>query len=248
MSLKGWSKPGVKREGGKRMKHQNEVPRARSEPVDIQDEVISALLWRAGELLDGRLSDERGGERTPCRSEFLSLGNGLMLPTVFERLFQILPQPIAHNLPAWSERPKLGRRETQVLQELAKGRLLKEIPRHIPPAKNGKPITEVTVKMFVKRIYEKLNVSSHAAWELLLFLIGSLSGLVHEEHVRVEERKGIIFEFTPDGRLVRSLDGEGNLSSPLILPDYQKPQRMSTDFRFAFSQGGWRWRNGGNVE
>lgn len=215
--------------------------------------------------------------RNFSKNSHYPLGNGLMLPTVFERLFQTPPQPVAHNLPAWSERPKLGRRETQVLQELAKGRLLKEIPRYIPPAKNGKPINVLTVKMYVKSLKEKLNVSSHeeavtkaaalgllplnlsdllrpmqdnkdvsfnafvttllvgiekgqqnaqaaparqlAALGLMLFFTASLSGLVHEGHVYAKEHegKGIIFEFTSDGQLVRSFDGGGNLMRPTAL-------------------------------
>jgi hypothetical protein len=65
------------------MKHQSEIPCAQSEPVDLQDEVISALLWRAGELLDS--SSGAFGNRPTIRPE-----QGFLLTPVAS---QCVPEP-----------------------------------------------------------------------------------------------------------------------------------------------------------
>lgn len=53
-----------------------------------------------------------------------TLGTGVLLQLVFARLFPGQPQPFAVLLPNYGKpngRPRLGRRELQVLQEMAKG-------------------------------------------------------------------------------------------------------------------------------
>lgn len=159
------------------MKRNNHVPCAQSEPADLQDEVISALLWRAGELLEGH---QRGTAFTPFQAalnhlldvvhqnpelsrllEILpqALGNGLIVQSVFARLFNTQPQPLANVLPAYSEKkPTLTQREREILIEIAKGRLVKEIPAHIPPTRDGTPVAEETVRRHLTHIYRKLDV------------------------------------------------------------------------------------------
>ncbi len=273
------------------MRRKVEIPCAQSEPVNLQDEVVSALLRRAGTLMDRQQSSfsptlfqaavnnllavvEEDSDLAQLLGKLpQALGNGILLPTVFARLFSTQPQPIANPLPAWSENPKLGRREVQVLQELAKGRLQKEIPQHLPPTKNGKPMTLGTVKKHIRHVYEKLQVASPqeavakaaalgllpldlgalirpmqdrkdlsfnpfaapmltgidfeqktgrsepirqlAALGLLLFLLAPLRGFVRYTHAGDLQRKGIIFEFTPEGHPVHSFSHEGNLICPL---------------------------------
>jgi DNA-binding CsgD family transcriptional regulator len=176
------------------MRPNPDIPCAQSKPADAQDEVISALLYRAGELLDGQLGalGSRPYDRTqtvravskhaptPLQTALdnllaivqqdaelsrllailpQALGNGLILQSVFARLFDTQPQPLAHVLPAYSEKkPTLTQREREVLTEVARGRLINEIPAHIPPTRDGTPVAADTVKRHLTHIYRKLDV------------------------------------------------------------------------------------------
>ncbi len=277
----------------KHVKQNVDIPCARSEPHDLEDEVISALLWQAGELLDCRERTPCRSQRTPCRSEFqtaldnlltvvgqdgdlsrlletlpLVLGSGVLLQPLFAHLFPQPPHPIAVSY-SGNGSPRLGQREVEVLHEMAKGRSQKEIARRLFIAPN-------TVKTHIRNLYAKLEVDNpqeavtkatalgllpfdfaklvhpegiaidvdfnafanacltgagcgqqgeaepmrqFAALGLLFFLLSPLTALVRYERAAADslQRKGFLFEFTSDGHLVRSLDGEGRLKSPSAL-------------------------------
>ncbi len=132
------------------MKPNNEVLCAQSEPLDLHDEVISALVWCAAELLDWtKCKDTSPDASTPLQAALdnlftavgqnekltrlletlpQALGDGLLLQVAFTRLFETSPQPIA-RVPFSAEdgRPALTPRELEVLREMAKGRFEKEI-------------------------------------------------------------------------------------------------------------------------
>lgn len=151
-----------------------ELPPAQSQPVDPADTVISALLWNAdalyrrlggerergddtsgfGSLLDSLLPFTR--DEGPF-SRFLedlpqALGSGILLPSLFTRIFQTALQPIA--LPTTHENAfSVGKREIEILQEMAKGRSKKEIAEHLF-------ISPGTVKKHFSNLYHKLEVNS----------------------------------------------------------------------------------------
>ncbi len=59
-----------------------------------------------------------------------------------------------------------------------------------------------------------------AAMGLMLFLLSPLTVLVRESLMdtsRLGKGRGVLFEFTPDGHLIRSFDGEGELRHPIAL-------------------------------
>ncbi len=102
------------------MTPKTEIPCAQSEPLNVEDAVASALLWRAGELLRRRQSSfqtlfddllthvESDGELARLLEELpQALGSGIILQPLFARLFPQQPQPIAVDLTGRG-RPKLG--------------------------------------------------------------------------------------------------------------------------------------------
>lgn len=275
------------------MKQNADIPCAQSAPINLEDEVLSALLWRAGELLEWLQSKEQTtavtSHQLPVPGHWLlaldnvlsvvaqdgdlsrlleqlpqALGNGVLLQFVFARLFPGEPQPLAVSLPVENGRPKLGRREVEVLQEMAKGRSRKEIAEHLF-------IASTTVKTHMKNLYAKLEVdnpqkavakaaalgllpfdladfiqpmrdkrvlnystlayalgrafpSQPEEWAeplrrlallgLLLFLLAPSSAYIRPHPDDHSRRRGILFEFTPDGHRVRSFDGGGSLNDP----------------------------------
>ena len=261
------------------MSRKTDIPCAQSEPLNTEDAVISALLWRAGELLRRRQSSfqtlfdnllthvENDGELARLLEELpQTLGSGIILQPLFARLFPQQPQPIAVDLTGRG-RPKLGRREVEILQEMAKGRSKKEIAEHLF-------ISPGTVKKHFDNLYAKLEVDNpqeavakavalglltfdfadlvqpmrdrrdlnfntlahlllhgtdagrEQGWNeptrqlallgLLLFLLMPLHELGRRDRVSADrlQTKGVVFEFTPDGHLVRSFDGQRELRRP----------------------------------
>lgn len=157
------------------MEPNSEIPCARSEPINTEDAVVSALLWRAGETWGRQKgAQESKSAPTPFQSQLESLlhaveqddglqrllhdlpailGSGLLLQPIFTRLFPVPPQPIATSVPSSPALPKLTRREQEILQEMAKGRSKKEIAEHLF-------ISAKTVKTHVDNIYNKLEVNT----------------------------------------------------------------------------------------
>lgn len=144
--------------------------RAHSEPIDGEDAVFSAMLEYAAALLDAPAQDALAcafrarvdgllalftEEAEPCR--FLEslpdfFGNGLLLHTVFSRLFPSVSHPLIAAVPD-TPPPVLTRRERQVLCELAKGGSGHDIAEHLF-------ISEKTVKKHLENLRHKLHAES----------------------------------------------------------------------------------------
>src|SRR5690348_6208939 len=115
------------------------IPCAHSEPRDIEDAVISALLRQAGHLAvqqtDGQTASpfaglteqllravEQDTELARLMEELpKALGSGALLQSVFLRLFPPTDRPIAVSRSETTD-PRLTGREREVLLEMAKGR------------------------------------------------------------------------------------------------------------------------------
>src|SRR5439155_10901857 len=121
------------------------IPNAKSEPIDLEDSVLSALLRLAGELALQH-SGQASASPVPKLIEQLltsvdldpemarlmeelpvALGGGALLQSVFIRMFPAKARPIAFTRSSENPNPNLTTREREVLMEMAKGRSKKEI-------------------------------------------------------------------------------------------------------------------------
>src|SRR5690348_8727270 len=111
----------------------SEIPRAQSEPLDIEDAVLSAMLWQAAGLLDASSDTQPASSFGHLLNALLSIreessslrallqhipqafGSGLLLHTLFARLFPDVMRPILGTVPD-SPLPTLTAREREVLR------------------------------------------------------------------------------------------------------------------------------------
>jgi hypothetical protein len=123
------------------MKPERVIPNAQSEPRDLADEVVSDMLWSAGDLLDwfrsgytpsaadgdfqsalaqlGRVASEDARLNRLIEKLPRALGGGVLLQAAFNRLFPVPPQPVAVPLPPEEGWPNITDREKEVLLWMA---------------------------------------------------------------------------------------------------------------------------------
>jgi DNA-binding CsgD family transcriptional regulator len=158
------------------MDYEIKLPYAKSEPYNEWEEVISTLYWYAAQFGELTEKEEMPEESTPFQRLLMDMnqqveqdpvlsrlldslpgmiGNGSMLPAVFNAVFAQPIQPMAVQISS-EDSDKLGKRELAALREMAKGSTRKQIARTLK-------IQESTVRTVFSRVYQKLGVDNQVA-------------------------------------------------------------------------------------
>jgi DNA-binding CsgD family transcriptional regulator len=233
-----------------------------------QSEDSSCLTHHLSSLLNALEDDAKLQEMLEQLPALL--GTGIWLQPIYSYLFPGIPQPLAVTLPPTSEKLKMGPRECEILQEMAKGRSKKEIAEQLF-------ISPATVKKHFENIYKKLDAAGPqqavlkatalglldsditdfmqlmreksdmdyssfgyalfrglehfesdgqaelarkvASLGLLIFLLVPLSISIRSNYGfgKRTESHGCLFEFSPEGELVKQFGEELNLHCPRSL-------------------------------